>query len=239
MPPLAPVEVIERRRRGEPLDAESITAFMRAWLDGVADDAQMAAWCMAAGLEPARLEEVDALARALVASGDRLDLSSFGPTGDVQSTGAVGETASFAAIPIAAALGVTISSIGAASVGFSGGLIDRVVAIRGFDTEPELPAFVRALRAAGCALMAPGRRLVTAAPRLDELRDATATGSGVAPTMATLMARALAGGAGCIVLAVPVGRGAALADAGEGDAAIALARSLAEPWGRSVRAVVL
>lgn len=239
MPPLAPVEVIERRRRGEPLDAESITAFMRAWLDGVADDAQMAAWCMAAGLEPARVEEVDALARALVASGDRLDLSSFGPTGDCQSTGAVGETASFAALPIAVALGVTISSIGASCVGFSGGLIDRVVAIRGFDAEPELPAFVRALREAGCAVMAPGRRLVTAAPRLDGLRDATATGSGVAPTMATLMARALAGGAGCVALAVPVGRGAALADRAEGEAAIALARALAEPWGRTVRAVVI
>jgi len=236
---LAPVEVIERRRRGEPLDAESITAFMRAWLDGIADDAQMAAWCMAAALEPPRLEEVDALARVLLASGDRLDLSSFGPTGDCQSTGAVGDTAPLVALPLAAALGVTVAAVAAPGVGYTGGLLDKVASIPGIVTQPAMEGFVRQLRQVGCAVVGPGPRLVGAARRFDALRDSTATGSGVAPTVAALMARALASGAGTLALAVPVGRGGAIAGGDDAERAIDLATRIAEPWGRTVRGRVV
>ncbi len=239
MAALAPVEVIERRRRGEPLDAESITAFMRAWLDGIADDAQMAAWCMAAALEPPRLEEVDALARVLLASGDRLDLSSFGPTGDCQSTGAVGDTAPLVALPLAAALGVTVAAVAAPGVGYTGGLLDKVASIPGIVTQPAMEGFVRQLRQVGCAVVGPGPRLVGAARRFDALRDSTATGSGVAPTVAALMARALASGAGTLALAVPVGRGGAIAGGDDAERAIDLATRIAEPWGRTVRGRVV
>lgn len=236
---LAPVEVIERRRRGEPLDAESITAFMRAWLDGIADDAQMAAWCMAAALEPARLEEVDALARVLLASGDRLDLSSFGPTGDCPSTGAVGDTAPLVAVPLAAALGVTVATVAAAGVGYTGGLLDKVASIPGMVTQPAMEGYVRQLRQVGCAVVGPGPRLVGAARRFDALRDATATGSGVAPTVATLMARALASGAGALALAVPAGRGGVITGTDDAAHAVELATRIAEPWGRTVRGRVV
>lgn len=236
---LAPVEVIERRRRGEPIDAESITAFMRAWLDGVADDAQMAAWCMAAALEPARLEEVDALARALVASGDRLDLSSFGVTGDLQSTGAVGDIAPLVALPLAAALGVPMGVIGSRGVGFTGGLLDKVGAIPGMNTRLALEAFVRQVRDVGCAVIAPGPRLVSAVIRFDALRDATATGSGVAPTLATLMARAIAGGAGVVAVPVPAGPAGAIAGPGEAEEALDLARRIGAPWGRRIHGRVV
>lgn len=238
MPPLAPVEVIERRRRGEPIDSESVTAFMRAWLDGVAGDAQMAAWCMAAALEPARLEEVDALARVIIASGDRLDLSAFGASGDCQSTGAVGDVAPLVALPLAAALGVRVADIGAHSVGCIGGILDTLAAIPGMRTDLSLGEFVACLRASGCVVAAPGPSRVSAAPRFDALRDATGTGTGVAPTLATLMARALAVGAGAIALVVPAGRGGAVADAAEARAVVELAELIAAPWGRVVRAHV-
>ena len=89
--PLAPVEVIERSRRGEAVDAASVDSFVRSWLDGTADDAQMAAWCMVACLQGMPHDHVEALTRALIASGDRLELGSLGPTGDTHSTGGVGE----------------------------------------------------------------------------------------------------------------------------------------------------
>jgi pyrimidine-nucleoside phosphorylase len=238
MAPLAPVEVIERRRRGEAIDADSVTAFMRGWLDGVAGDAQMAAWCMAAALEPARLEEVDALARVIIASGERLDLSSFGATGDCQSTGAVGDIAPLVALPLAAALGVRVAHIGAHSVGCLGGVLDTLAAIPGMRTDLSLGEFVACLRAAGCVVAAPGPARVSAAPRFDALRDATGTGSGVAPTLAPLMARAIAAGAGCLALSVPAGRGAAIADPDEARSAVELAELIAAPWGRAVRAEV-
>lgn len=234
MAPLAPVEVIERRRRGEPIDADSITAFMRSWLDGVADDAQMAAWCMAAALEPARLEEVDALARALVAVGDRLDLSSFGVTGDLQSTGAVGDTAPLVALPLAAALGVPMGCIGARGVGYAGGLLDKLSSIPGMSTQLALEAFVRQVRDVGCAVVAPGPRLVGAATRFDALRDATATGGGVAPTVATVMARVIAAGAGVVAIPVPAGPGGVVADEDAAREVLDLARMIGEPWGRRV-----
>ena len=81
--PLAPVEVIERSRRGEVVDPESVDSFVRSWLDGTADDAQMAAWCMVGCLRGMAPEHVEALTRALLASGDRLELGALGPTGDL------------------------------------------------------------------------------------------------------------------------------------------------------------
>ena len=109
--PLAPVEVIERSRRGEPVDPESVDSFVRSWLDGTADDAQMAAWCMVACLRGMAPEHVEALTRALLASGDRLELGALGPTGDLASTGGVGDTTTLVAAPLAAALGVRVAKM--------------------------------------------------------------------------------------------------------------------------------
>ncbi|HJZ61668.1 MAG TPA: hypothetical protein VKD47_05840, partial [Miltoncostaeaceae bacterium] len=87
---LAPLELLERARRGETVDAESIAELVRRWLADEVSDAQMAAWCMAVCIRGLDAEHTAALTAAMIASGDRLDLSRFAPVGDKHSTGGVG-----------------------------------------------------------------------------------------------------------------------------------------------------
>jgi pyrimidine-nucleoside phosphorylase len=233
--PLAPVEVIERSRRGEVVDPESVDAFVRAWLDGTADDAQMAAWCMVACLRDMPAEHVEALTRALLASGDRLELASLGPTGDLASTGGVGDTTPLVAAPLAAALGVRVASLAGRGLAHTGGTLDKLEAIPGFRGELPLGRFVRQVKEVGIATTAQAARLAPGERRLDALRDATGTVPGAGLIASSLMSRRIAGGAGVIGLDVKAGSGGLLPDDGEALAAAELMAALAEPWGRRVR----
>jgi pyrimidine-nucleoside phosphorylase len=233
--PLAPVEVIERSRRGEVVDPDSVDAFVRAWLDGTADDAQMAAWCMVACLRGMPPGHVEALTRALLASGDRLELSSLGATGDLASTGGVGDTTPLVAAPLAAALGVRVASMAGRGLAHTGGTLDKLEAIPGFRGELPLGRFVRQVKEVGLATAAQSSRLTPGDGRLSALRDATGTVPAAGLMAASIMSRRIAGGAGAIALDVKAGGGGFFPDEAEARAVAQLMASLAEPWGRSVR----
>lgn len=231
---LAPLEVIERTRRGEHADAESVESFVRSWVDRTTPDALMAAWCMAACLVGLGREQVEALTRALIASGDRLELAVLGPTGDVQSTGGVGDTAPIVAAPLAASLGVRVATMGGRGLGHAAGMIDKLEAIPGYEADLPLARFVRQVRDTGIAVVSQSARLTPAGRRLEALRDATATTPAPGLVAAAVMSRAIAGGAGAVSLEVTHGPGAYLADAAEAEDAAALMAALARPWGRRV-----
>ena len=235
---LAPLEVIERTRRGEPVDGPSAEAFARSWIDGTTSDALMASWCMAACLVGIEHEQVEALTRALIASGDRLELGSLGPAGDIQSTGGVGDTAPIVALPLAAALGVKVATMSGRGLGHSGGLIDKLESIPGFEADLELARFVRQVRDVGIAVISQSGRLTPAGRHLEELRDATGTTPAAGLVAASVMSRAIAGGAGAISLEVTFGHGAHIADAGAARGTAELMAALATPWGRRVRWIV-
>lgn len=235
---LAPLEVIERTRRGEPVDGESVGSFVRSWIDGTTADSLMASWCMAACLAGIGDEQVEALTRALIASGDRLELASLGPAGDVQSTGGVGDTAPLVAAPLAAALGVRVATMASRGLGHAGGLIDKLEAIPGFDADLPLARFVRQVRDEGIAVISQSARLTPAGRRLEELRDATGTMPGAGLVAASVMARAIAGGAGAVALQVTFGHGAPIAGAEQARETAALMAGLAAPWGRRVPWIV-
>ncbi len=233
--PLAPVEVIERSRRGEAVDAASVDAFVRAWLDGTADDALMAAWCMVACLRGMPHEHVEALTRALIASGDRLELGSLGPTGDTHSTGGVGDSTTLVAAPLAAALGVRVAKMSGRGLAHTGGTVDKLEAIPGFRPELPLARFVRQVKEVGIAVISQTSRLTPGDRRLYALRDATGTAPAAGLIAASIMSKKIAGGAGAIALDVKAGGGGFFADEAEARAAAELMASLAEPWGRRVR----
>jgi pyrimidine-nucleoside phosphorylase len=233
--PLAPVELIERSRRAEPVDAQSVESFVRAWLDGTASDALMAAWLMVACLRGLGAEQAGALARALVASGDRLELASLGPTGDPQSTGGVGDTTPLVAAPLAASLGVRVASLGSLSLAHAGGTIDKLEAIPGFEPDLSLAGFVRQVRDVGIAVVASDPRLVPGDRRLRALRDATATGVSGGLVAASVVSTAIAGGAGAVHVDVKAGSGGLVGDADEARAAAALMADMAGEWGRALR----
>ncbi len=233
--PLAPVEVIERSRRGEVVDPESVDSFVRSWLDGTADDAQMAAWCMVGCLRGMAPEHVEALTRALLASGDRLELGALGPTGDLASTGGVGDTTTLVAAPLAAALGVRVAKMTGRGLAHTGGTLDKLEAIPGFRGELPLGRFVRQVTEVGIATIAQTSRLTPGDRRLYALRDATGTVPAAGLIAASVMSRRIAGGAGAIALDVKAGEGGFFPDEDEARAAAELMASLAEPWGRRVR----
>ncbi len=235
---LAPLEVIERTRRGERVDAASVESFVRSWIDRTTADSLMAAWCMAACLRGIEREQVEALARGLIASGDRLELASIGPAGDLHSTGGVGDTAPIAAAPLAAALGVRVASIGGRGLGHAGGIIDKLEAIPGFDADLPLARFVRQVRDVGIAVAAPSARITPAERRLAALRDATATTPSAGLIAASVMSRAIAGGAGAVALDVTFGDGAYIDGAQEATATAELMAAIAAPWGRRMRWLV-
>ncbi len=233
--PLAPVELIERSRRAEHVDAESVESFVRAWLDGTASDALMAAWLMVACLRGLGAEQAGALARALVASGDRLELASLGPTGDLQTTGGVGDATPLVAAPLAASLGVRIASLGGRSMGHTGGAIDKLEAIPGFLPDLGLAGFVRQVRDVGIAVVASDPRLVPGDRRLRALRDATGTAVSGGLVAASVVSTAVAGGAGAVHVDVKAGSGGLVGEESEARAAAALMAEIAGEWGRTLR----
>jgi pyrimidine-nucleoside phosphorylase len=237
--PLAPLELLERSRRGEPVDRESVANFVRMWAGGGATDAQMAAWCMTATHAEIDPAATAALMAELIATGDRLQLSAFGPTGDVQSVGGVGDSSPLVAIPIAAALGVRIASVGARGMGHTGGILDQLAAIPGYQTDLHLADFVRQVKDVGCAVIGPSDRMVPATKRLDALREQTATTTGMGLIAASTMARTLAAGVAATVVVVGVGSGSLCASASDAARVIGLMAELAEPWARELRVVVV
>jgi pyrimidine-nucleoside phosphorylase len=236
--PLAPLEVLERARRGGHVDPDSLRGFVRTWLGNSATDAQMAALCMVVATRGLDRDGVRAVTSALIASGDRLDLSPLGATGDAHSTGAVGDAASLVVPPLAASLGLRMAVMGDRGRGHLGGLVDKLESIPGYRAQLDLREFVLQVRDTGCAVISQTARLAPGEERLAVLREQTATMEVHELVAASVMARALAGGAGTIVVDATCGVGAPFPDADAAARTAELMAWLAEPWDRTLRWVV-
>ena len=236
--PLPTLEVLERTRRGEPVDPADVAALVNAWTTGAASDAQMAAWCATAGLRGVPYEASLAVVRALLAGGDRLELARLGPTADIRSAGGVGDSALvIAASCLASAGGVIVASTGARSIAHVGGVLDAVEAIPGMRSEMDVEQWVLQARDSAMVIAEPGERLVPEERRLASLRDATATAEGDAMVAIAAAARGISGGAGVLALEIPAGSGALLPDMEHARAACDLATRLGGEWNREVVAV--
>jgi pyrimidine-nucleoside phosphorylase len=235
---LAPLELLERTRRGLSVDPESVTAFVQAWLDGVIGDPQMAAWCMAVCIQGIDMPATQALTAAMIASGDRLELGKFGPTGDKHSTGGVGDAISLVVAPLSAALGVKVAKMSGRGLGHTGGTLDKLEAIPGMRVDLELAEFVKQLRDVGVVVVGANKRLVPADKRLYALRDQTATVQNPSLIASSIMSKKIAGGAQAIVLDVKVGAGAFFEDVASAREAAKIMVALGEPWGRSVHYIL-
>lgn len=214
---------------------DDVTALMGAWATGAASDAQMAAWCATAGVRGVPYEASLAVLRALLGSGDRLELTVLGNTADIRSTGGVGDSALIIAASVAAAaLGVRIASTGARSIAHVGGVLDALDAIPGMRTRVSVEEYVVQAREVGMVIADPGERLVPDERRLADLRDATATAEGDAFVTVAAVARGISGGSGLIVLEIPAGRGGLLPDIDHARGACDLAVRLGTEWGRTL-----
>ena len=235
---LAPLELLERTRRGEPIDPQSVTDFVQAWLDGVIGDPQMAAWCMAVCIRGIDMPATQALTSAMIASGDRLELGKFGPTGDKHSTGGVGDAISLVVAPLSAAIGVKVAKMSGRGLGHTGGTLDKLESIPGMRIDLDMADFVRQLRDVGVVVVGANERLVPADKRLYALRDQTATVQNPSLIASSIMSKKIAGGAHAIVLDVKVGSGAFFEDVDSAREAAKIMVALGAPWGRKVRYIL-
>ena len=218
-------DLIRAKRDGRTLAAEDIRALVDGYVDGEVADYQMAAFCMAVffrGMEPA---ETAALAEAMLRSGDVLDLSDLpGVKVDKHSTGGVGDKVSLALAPIAAACGVVVPMISGRGLGHTGGTLDKLEAIPGFQVRLPVERFREILARHGGCLVGQTDRLAPADRKLYALRDVTATVESIPLIASSIMSKKLAEGIDALVLDVKVGKGAFMKRREDAEA---LARTLA------------
>jgi thymidine phosphorylase len=223
-----PAEIIRSKRDGAALGRAQIQAFVQGLVDGSWSEGQAAALAMAIVLRGMDRAECVALTQAMTHSGSVLrwgDAGLQGPVVDKHSTGGVGDKVSLVLAPIVAACGGVVPMVSGRGLGHTGGTLDKLAALPGYQTTPDHPRLLAVLRSAGCAIVGASADLAPADRRLYAIRDVTATVESVPLITASILSKKLAAGLGSLVMDVKLGNGAFMTDIG---AARALARSLVD-----------
>ncbi|MFO1062181.1 MAG: thymidine phosphorylase, partial [Dongiaceae bacterium] len=221
---LFPQEIIRRKRDGLALAEAEIEFLVRGLTDGSIGDAQIAAFAMAVFHKGMTRDECVALTRAMTRSGTVIDWSGTklpGPRLDKHSTGGVGDKVSLMLAPLVAACGAAVPMISGRSLGHTGGTLDKLESIPGYDATPGLARFKAVVAEAGCAVIGQTAELAPADRRLYALRDVTATVESIPLITASILSKKLAAGLDGLVMDVKFGSGAFAA-------AEPMARALAE-----------
>ena len=205
---MIPQWFIETKRDGH----EHAEADLREWVRGVADgtlpDYQIAAWLMAVYLNGLNETETAILTDAMMRSGDCLSWDLSIPTVDKHSTGGVGDKISLPLAPVCAALGLAVPMISGRGLGLTGGTLDKLESIPGFNVRLSVEDFRCLVAEVGCCLIGQTDSLAPADRRLYALRDVTATVPSIPLITASIMSKKLAEGAHCLLFDVKFGSGA-------------------------------
>jgi pyrimidine-nucleoside phosphorylase len=230
------VDLIRRKRDSGELTSEEIRAFISAYTRGDLPDYQMSAWLMAVVLRGMTRAEIAALTEAMLHSGSVLDFSGLaGRKVDKHSTGGVGDKTSLVIAPIVAAGGLKVPMISGRGLGHSGGTLDKLESIPGFNVNLTLSEFRRVLETCGCALIGQTAEIAPADKKIYALRDVTGTVESPALICASIMSKKLAEGIDALVLDVKTGSGAFMKSL---DDAAGLAELLVETGQRMGKKVV-
>ena len=205
------VDVIRNKRDGHELTDEQVRWVLPAYLRGEVAPEQMSALLMAVLWRGMTARELSSWTSAMVASGERMDLSGTGRrVVDKHSSGGVGDKVSLVVAPLVAALGVAVPKLSGRGLGHTGGTLDKLESIPGWRGELTRTQFLDQLRDVGAVIGSAGESLAPADKALYALRDVTATVESIPLIASSIMSKKIAGGADAVLLDVKVGSGAFL-----------------------------
>ena len=247
---LSATDILARKRDGAALTDDELDFFVRGIVSGEIPDYQAAAWLMAVYLRGMNPAETAALTRAMAESGETIPQSALPqPALDKHSTGGVGDKTTLIVVPILAACGVYVGKMSGRGLGHTGGTLDKLEAIPGLSVDVPVDRILKQTRSVGACLAGQTGNLVPADKILYALRDVTATVGSLPLSVASILSKKLAGGAGAFLFDVKVGDGALMKSLPEaralagalvegarqnGRRAVAVLSDMSQPLGRNV-----
>lgn len=232
-------DIITKKKHGKALSKEEIYYLIEGYMNGSIADYQMSALAMAICIKGMNEEETFYLTKAMLESGDTVDLSEFSTLSvDKHSTGGVGDKTTLIIAPIVASLGCKVAKMSGRGLGFTGGTVDKLESITGYLPTLSSEEFLSQVRNINISVVGQSGNLAPADKKLYALRDVTATIDSIPLIASSIMSKKLASGAHSIVLDVKCGSGAFMKDI---DDAVLLGSAMidiAKRYGRRARALV-
>jgi pyrimidine-nucleoside phosphorylase len=232
-------DIIKKKRDGYKLTKEEIDFFVKEYTKENIEDYQASALLMAIFINGMDEEETVNLTESMAKSGDMLDLSAInGITADKHSTGGVGDKTSLVVAPICASLGIKMAKMSGRGLGHTGGTIDKLESIEGYNTSIDTDTFFKQVNKIGIALIGQTGNLAPADKKIYALRDVTATVDNISLIASSIMSKKIAAGAKNIVLDVKCGSGAFMKDEQSATELADMMVKIGKQCGRNMAAVI-
>ena len=233
------LDIIKKKKENNALSEEEIKFFIENYVKGEIPDYQVSAFLMAVYFNKLNLDETYYLTKAMLDSGDRVDLSEVpGSKVDKHSTGGVGDTVTLVLGPLLASVGLVFAKMSGRGLGHTGGTLDKLESIPGFNINIGGKEFVEILKKSNIAVIGQTENIVPADKLLYALRDATATVDNVSLIASSILSKKIALGTDGLVLDVKVGSGAFMKDVPSAVELSELMVNLGKKFGRNTKAII-
>ena len=233
------VDVIQKKRDGLELTSDEIKWLIEGYVAGTVPDYQMSAFAMAVYFKGMSTREISDLTMTMVGTGQQIDLSAIsGVKVDKHSTGGVGDKVTLVLVPLVASFGVPVAKMSGRGLGHTGGTLDKLESIKGFQIERSQEEFIEQVQNIGLSVIGQSDQLVKADKLLYALRDVTATVDTIPLIASSVMSKKIAAGADSILLDVTVGEGAFMKNLEDARALARTMVDLGKAVGRRTTAVI-